>query len=283
MAGGEAYDHTVHFGTVEPGGTVTRRIAIPKDLLKTKAAVVHFDLGDLMGSPSRSVEQLSLPNVLKTEEAYHARAKLIFETGLRILRELTGKKGHAVKLEPMDTGFGFTCSSGDGDKPPTVNYQNPWRMQAYSLQVNRDVAQVSDRDELQLHMQMMPYWYIPHELVHAFRGARTGWTEEYIANSVQPYLTERILQKIDAPYTAGFMRKVYDRYTRVLRAEIKDDEADAVERFALSDGSGAPFERDAWSVFQKSTALYVYFGARINQDSLVQKRKLEDLVKKYLK
>ena len=265
----------VELGTIAPGKAAAARIPLERPALPTRFVLAvstakHFD-----PSPQR---WLSLPHIVRSSEAYVALAERIHKEAVGILRELTGRREVKVSYRMLAPDqYGYFASG------TSVAYQNPFGMTENALRVNRAVIQASHRDELMRHAQMMLLWYVPHEVVHAFSD-KPGWTDEFIANTIQPYLTARILQRMkDLPYTVRNMGWVYDRYVRVLRPLVGADTVGRIDRFARSGAKTLLYKRSVMEVFHRNVPEYVYFGARINQISWRKETTLERLVSKHLK
>lgn len=280
-AANEIFDlGTLHMGTIMQGLTVRRFLDLPSDpTLFGKARRFSLTVKSKFGFDPAPVHWLHLPAGSPSEAEYHALAKQIFEAASAALVKAHGvqwKPPELAAMEPYEFGFRVQF-------PRTVKYQNPFTMTPESLRVNRAVMQVSSKDDLMRHAQMMLYWYIPHELVHCADN-RKGWATEFVANMLQPYLTARILDAMpQAAYSAQSMSYVYDRYVEVLRPHLSSEELARIERFIANNGEGAPpWDKSPGDVFYANTPAYVYFGARINQHSWSMKSNLEVLCKKYL-
>lgn len=280
----------IEFGTLDPGHTATRSVTVDAAGIGAKAAVFTFDArSDAAGCTAPRVEWLWLPRHLHDEAAYRARVTLVHETAFALLRELSGDaETRSELLELPGSRYGFfseDLSAGAGAYVGSVEYQNPFTLHGDALAVNRDVTQVRDHDVFMRHAEMMAYWYVPHELVHVFRGrAEPGWNEEYIANTIQPYLTAAVLERIESPLSAELFRYIYARYVRELSPYMPARDVDAIERFIADDKRAAVFEQvPAMDYFSAFPLGYVYFGARINQVSWAQQHTLEGLVEQYLR
>ncbi len=230
--------------------------------------------------------------MVRTEAEYHALARRVFSEAQSVLRGLTGKRDREIWCAPMaPDGFGFTAHAEEGRV--SIAYQNPFTIEPHARAVNFRVMRLGateDNDTFLRHAQMMLLWYLPHELVHAFDdGAGTGkdpsgWRAEYVASTIQPHVTARVLERLDdLPYSTESMAQVYDRYVAVHAPHLADQQRARVDAFADSAGEGdAPFDKDAFEVFRTDTAAYVYFGARLNQCSLRRETTLAELVAQYL-
>lgn len=272
---GGAPPRRISMGTLEPGATAAIELALADAaVLDARAHHVRLSVHDAAGVACAPAEWLELPLPARSSAEYEALAHRIADGCVGILREVLRRPDLDPLVQRLEGGaFGFVASGS------RVGFQDPFALSAASLAVNRDVAQERDPELLHRHMLMMPYWFLPHELVHVVSGRPISWEEERMANAIQPYLTERYLVRSpDAPFRPVDLAHLYDQYARDLAPHLPAEDRWRIDRYVLTGGEGAPFDEHPFDVFQERTAAYVYFIARVNQWSLAQDFTLEELL-----
>ena len=270
--------YTLHFGTIAPGQTVTRTLALPPAAER-----------DVRVTITREAEPALPPLAWHTLTAHDhdaatldAHAVRTFVAARDAMRELLGDPDFAPTLARLGVdGYGFATSD------TTIKYQNPYAMSALGLALNRQVLRVDTPAELLAEMELMLDLYIPHEMTHAARHHLFGdsadpWREEYIANLVAPALAARALPlQPGAPYSADTVLRAYDRYVARLAPHVAPEQRAMVERLIASDGQDHP-PMSPGDLFRQDVATYVYLGARIAQFAIQTHLTLEQLRTRFL-
>lgn len=251
-------------------------------------------------------EESELPRITKNATEFDTIAQKAFQQLLKTMQKALDDPLFSVELvkftdpkeatniesffntAPADMA-GFVHSASYRAEKPTVFYQNIYELSDRAIEINKQVTQVDSKEKLIPHCELMLYWYLAHELVHAAReftntAGNNKWYEEFVANTVQPYLSDSALTNSpNAPYTPHILHLAYNRSVKVLSKVVNQKILLRTELFITSEGHVPPCDTEAWTMFRTDVPAYVYIGARVTQASVDNNTSLEKLVEKYLK
>ncbi len=282
---GRDVNRRIFVGTVRPGEQVVRhlRASAPMRLGAGRVFRVNVHTRSAGGYSAPAEHYLFLPRLATDAAAYDRMAQRIFGLAVAELRKLTGVAGFDPRLKKLNPDqFGFFAGGA------AIMYQNPYELLPAGRAVNRRVTASRSEDELTRHADMMLLWYIPHEVVHAARNfmklRKTNWYEEWVANTVQPALTARLLEQLpDLGYTARAFDWIYEHYATRLRSEVSAMKSQSTDRFIASRGESAGLNaRGSGLQVLQNAPVYVWWGARINQAARAGAATLEELIRIYL-
>lgn len=278
----------IHLGALGPGQRVHRTLRLPRTPALARGDVqltLRFsDPADVTPPP---VTWQHLPRTAGDEVAFDALAARIHAATVAVLREALAAPTFAPALERLPDGaIGFFTGRGD-DGGSVLRYQNPFRFSATEHDGNRRATGAEDVQDIVRDAELMLWWYLPHEAVHAARrhtGRDSGdaWKEEWTAAALQPALAARVLERAGAPYELTSVLAAVERWATRLGRGYSPERRARVDAFVASAGATPPADEPASEVFARDVGFYVYLLSRTSLDVHARGASLEALVGQHL-
>lgn len=278
----------IHLGAVAPGQRVQRTVRVPRTPALARDDVqlmLRFeDPADVTPPP---VTWQHLPRTAGDEAAFDALAARIHAATVDVLREALADPTFDPALERLpDDAIGFFTGRGDGDTS-IIRYQDPFRFGPTGYDGNRRATGAQDVQDIVRDAELMLWWYLPHEAVHAARrhtGRDSGdaWKEEWVAAALQPALVARVLERAGAPYGLTSVLAAVERWTTRLGRGYSPERRARVETFVASAGATPAADEPASEVFERDVGFYVYLLSRTSLVAHSRGEPLETLVGQHL-
>lgn len=279
----------IHLGGLAPGASATRTVEVPRHpALEAGDRALRLRFEDPAAVVPPPLAWQHLPRLARDADAFDALAARIHDATTLVLREALGDPAFDPALERLgDDEIGFTTGSRDGR--PVVRYQNPFRFTPAALDGNRRATGAEDALEVARDAELMLWWYLPHEAVHAARRQRglagdDPWVEEWVAATLQPALVARVLGRLRevAPYDLAAVLRAVERWAGRLERRESSTRRARVDAFVASAGTRPPEDAPAWQVFREDVGFYVYLLSRTSLAAAARGEPLDALVARLL-